>query len=149
MKATPLGLASALQYYLSAKSGRLLRLWMKENLLAFFYCGFFRKFIRFVFYFLWILSVQLTLVCTVASLEALSMIFFDAETKVFGTNIFLQQTSADLISGITFYCFVQSGETFTLKENTHTRTYTHNTHIHTHTHTMGKQIRNITINCVR
>ena len=135
MKATPLGLASALQYYLSAKSGRIPRMWMKENLLAFFYCGFFRKFIRFVFYFLWILSVQLTLVCTVASLEVLSMIFFDAETKVLGTNIFLQQTSADLISGITFYCFVQSGETFTLKKKyAHTHVHTQHTHTHPYTH---------------
>ena len=113
---------------------------MKENILAFFYRLFFRKFVRVVFYFSSILPVQLTLFCTVASLKVLFMIFFYAEIKVLDTDIFLQHTIADLISGIKFYCFVHSGETFTLKGNTHT-----NTHTYIHIHTLGKQIKNITI----
>ena len=57
------------------------------------------------------------------------MIVFDVMTKVRDAEKSLQHTLADLNSGI-IYCFVQSGEAFTLKGNKHTDTRTH-----THTHT--------------
>ena len=47
----------------------------------------FRKFIRVVFYFSWLCPVYLALFCLVASLKVLSMVVFDAETKVLDTNI--------------------------------------------------------------
>ena len=62
------------------------------------------------------------------------MIVFHAETKVLDTKIFPQHTIADLNSGI-IYCFVWSGEAFTVKGNEHTHTHTHtHTHARTHTH---------------
>ena len=53
-----------------------------------FNAGFFRKFIRAVFYFLWLCPVLLTLFCTVTSLKVLSMTDFHAATKVLYTKIF-------------------------------------------------------------
>ena len=50
------------------------------------------------------------------------MIVYDVATKVLDTEKFPQYTIADLYSSI--YCFVQSGEIFTVKGNTHTRTHT-------------------------
>ena len=49
--------------------------------------------------------------------------------KVLGTELFPQCNLRNLNSNKTFYCFVQTGETFTMKRNS-----TH-THTHTHTHT--------------
>ena len=65
------------------------------------------------------------------------MIVFHAETKVLDTKIFPQHTIADLNSGI-IYCFVWSGEAFTVKGNEHTHAHTHThtrTHARTHAHT--------------
>ena len=74
----------------------------------------------------------MTLFCTVSSLKGLSMIVFDAETKVVNTEIIPQHTIADLHYGITFIVFAQSGEVFTVVGNKHT-------HTHTHTHTNTQQ----------
>ena len=48
----------------------------------------------------------------------------EADTNVLDIEKFSQHTIADLNSGISCYCFVQSGEVYTVKGN--------NTHIHTH-----------------
>ena len=62
------------------------------------------------------------------------MIVYDVAAKLLDTGIFLQHTIADLNLWHYIYCFVQSGESSTVKGNTHTHTHTH-THIHTHIHT--------------
>ena len=58
--------------------------------------------------------------CKVVGLKVPAMIVYDVATKVLDTELFPQHTIADVNSGI--YCFVQSGEAFTLKENKHART---------------------------
>ena len=50
----------------------------------------------------------------------------EADTNVLDTEKFSQHTITDQNSGISCYCFVQSGEVYTVKGN--------NTHIHTHAH---------------
>ena len=52
------------------------------------------------------------------------MIALDKKMKVYDPEIFPKHTIADLNSGTPFYCFVQSGEAFAVKGNTHTHTYT-------------------------
>ena len=76
----------------------------------------------------------MTLFLAVSSLKALSLIVFEAETKVLDTEILPQHTMADLNSGSSIYCFVQSVEAFTVNRYKHTYTHTH-THAHTHAHT--------------
>ena len=49
------------------------------------------------------------------------MIVYDVATKFLEREIFLQHTIADL-TWYYIYCFVQSGEAFTVKENKHTHT---------------------------
>ena len=96
----------------------------------------FRKFIRVIFYFSWLCPVWLTLFCTTASLKVPAVIAYDVVTKVLDSEIFPQHTIADLKLWHYIYCFVQSGEAFTVKENAHTHKHTHtNTHTRTHTHT--------------
>ena len=68
----------------------------------------------------------MTLFCTVASLKVLFMNVLEADTNVLDIEKFSQHTITDLNSGISCYCFVQSGEVYTVKGN--------NTHIHTHAH---------------
>ena len=48
------------------------------------------------------------------------MVMYDVATMVLDTEIFPQHTITDSMSGI--YCFVQSGEAFTVKGNKHTYT---------------------------
>ena len=78
-----------------------------------FYHWLFRKFLR------------VTLFCIVGSLEVLSLNVLDAEIKVPDKEIFPHHTIANLNSDIKFYCYVQSGEFFTVKGNKHTHTYTY------------------------
>ena len=66
------------------------------------------------------------------------MIVFDAETNVLDTEIFPQDTIADLNSSITFILLFSRKKSLRWKEikaHTHTHTHTHPpTHTHTHTH---------------
>ena len=69
------------------------------------------------------------------------MIIYDVATKIFDRNISSERP--DIWHYI--YCFIESGEAFTVKRNKHThartpRARTH-THTHTHTHTRHHQIR--------
>ena len=64
-------------------------------------------------------------VCTVAILKVPAMIVYDVATKLLDTEICPQHNISNLISGKTvIYCFVQSGEAFTVKGSKHTRTHT-------------------------
>ena len=53
---------------------------------------------------------------------------FDAEMKVFNTEVFLQHNITDLNFVKTFQCFAQSGKALMVERHKHT-------HTHTHTHT--------------
>ena len=80
----------------------------------------------------------MTLFCTTANLKVPAVIAYDVVTKVLDSEIFPQHTIADLKLWYYIYCFVQSGEAITVKENTHTHTHTQThtyTHAHTHTYT--------------
>ena len=54
---------------------------------------------------------------------------FDAEMKVFNTEVFLQHNITDLNFAKTFQCFAQSGKALMVERHKHTHTHTH-----THTH---------------
>ena len=126
---------SVLQYCLCAESGRLPMLvrW-KVAMLRTFTGGFFRKFIRVVFYFSWLCPIYLILFCTVAR-KFLSMIVCDVETKVLDTEKFQEHTIADRNSDITFISLFSQKRPLRWKEiNTHTHSHAY-THTHTHTHT--------------
>ena len=73
-----------------------------------------------------------------------TIIVYDVATKVLDTEIFPHHTVADLNLWHYIYCFVQSGEAFTVKGNKHADT-------HTHTHTLDHLLlfRRISINKVR
>ena len=62
------------------------------------------------------------------------MIVYDVATKVRDTEICPQHTIADLNLWHYIYCFVQSGEGFTVKGSKHARA---RAHTHTHTHTLS------------
>ena len=53
------------------------------------------------------------------------MIAYDLATKVIDTELFPQHSIAALNLWHYNYCFVQSGEAFTVKGHTHTHTYTY------------------------
>ena len=61
--------------------------------------------------------------CTVASLKVPAMTVYDVETKVLGTELFAQHNIADI------YCFIQSGEAFTVKGNKHTHIHASSNYI--------------------
>ena len=52
------------------------------------------------------------------------MTVYDIATKVIETEIFPQHIIADLNLWYYIYCFVQSGQAFTVKGNKHTHAYT-------------------------
>ena len=62
------------------------------------------------------------------------MMVYNETIKALDTEIFPQYTIADLNLCHYINCFVQSGETYTVRGNKHIHTNTH-THTHTHTHT--------------
>ena len=59
------------------------------------------------------------LFCTVASLKAATMMVYGVTTKVLNTEIFLHHANTDLNHWHYIYCFVLSGEAFTVKGTKH------------------------------
>lgn len=67
---------------------------------------------------------------------------FDAGLKIIDTELFLHHNITDLNFGKTFYCFAQSGETFTEKRHKHA-------HMHKQKHTFTcthKHIQKLEVN---